>query len=440
MKGASLQVGIYIDSMNNNIYNLFKRPNLEVVHKCAPEEIMDIEKYEKNILLIIIDLTDVNDCIIDEERLRTILFGLKNKIPLIMILDRSNFKLLQLLDDQRLIRQDFNHNVRMGYNFQKFFSQYFSVLDINELMVIFGSNDKNDQLWDLIVDLENIIEKTSRYDIRQEFRAVCRYIINAGIYSVKNGNSEILRSCLGKFYYDINRLVHIKEERELSPQSINIILKYFEKNNLFSDIDIKLLNQANARDISQTKIGEDAAKQNIDLCIDHMSIPIIAPLCYKDAFLLDHSNAIKLMKNYLQYSSLLDKNCRLQPIQLFLIQDWAQKVFSKDLSLFLKEVLPCILEYNILEDFDELGLRINVGIIDLGRKLEDDFCIELKFPSREGYVTYPYTRLKKLLDLESINEIVSELDKSKRSIPIKEQLNQFDEIMIALDNHLAGGH
>jgi hypothetical protein len=140
---------------------------------------------------------------------------------------------------------------------------------------------------------------------------------------------------------------------------------------------------------SKTDLNDESANNSsymedeLAFCIEHIKMPLIAPVSYRRAFLLDPAKAIELMGQYLESTLKLNKNDRLYPIKSFLEQEWAGKIFKNGLNNFVEKVMPIILKYGLLDEMSECGINILATSVEGVGK--DRYLIILKSNSIKKY-------------------------------------------------------
>jgi len=106
------------------------------------------------------------------------------------------------------------------------------------------------------------------------------------------------------------------------------------------------------------------------LCEENIYFPICAPLCYREAYEINHLNAIMFLNNYLGSARELDKNERLDPLS-YIHLIWAKKLFKKYSEYFVKQIYRKILKFKWLNDLESINFDLNLRNMDL----REDACI-----------------------------------------------------------------
>jgi hypothetical protein len=115
----------------------------------------------------------------------------------------------------------------------------------------------------------------------------------------------------------------------------------------------------------------------------YKNIPIFAPAYYTTSYEKNHSNAIKLMREYLELGSELDVNELMSPISEYIKEPWSKEIFKKNIRNFIKDVLPMIMEPKIKTAFEDIGIKYAVSVVDLENEESGfgDFSICIEFGS-----------------------------------------------------------
>lgn len=165
---------------------------------------------------------------------------------------------------------------------------------------------------------------------------------------------------------------------------------------------------------SGKKSGE--ASDIITLFEKYKNIPIFAPAYYTISYEKNHSNAIKLMREYLELGSELDVNELMSPIIEYTKEPWSKEIFKDNIINFIRDVLPIIMEPKMKTAFEDIGIKYAVPVVDLENEESGlgDFSIYIEFGSEvidyslfEGSID-SITRVKLLKISEEIRKSTNE--------------------------------
>jgi hypothetical protein len=94
-------------------------------------------------------------------------------------------------------------------------------------------------------------------------------------------------------------------------------------------------------------------------------------------------NSIKLIVDYLNSTKNVEKNLRLSPIFSIVNEDWFYDVLDNQQSLIVNELLPAILQHNLLNDFKEIGFNFKSRIIDSRSAIVEGYYDQIGVPKIE---------------------------------------------------------
>ncbi len=111
----------------------------------------------------------------------------------------------------------------------------------------------------------------------------------------------------------------------------------------------------------------------------NMNIPVLATACYRKLCEMDLSGAIKLMGNYIQSTNNIDKKSRLDPIAKLLDEPRGITSFYENSSVLINEVLPIILEFGWIRDFQNMGVHFKIPTIEDSTSISPDLGYDLNY-------------------------------------------------------------
>jgi len=175
-------------------------------------------------------------------------------------------------------------------------------------------------------------------------------------------------------------------------------------------------------------------REILDFYARNIKISFLAREYFLRSYKIDHSNAFKLMGEYLCSSTQLKEKHKLMPL-LEMRKTWSSEDFERSLPHFLENVTPIILDLDLRDEIGELGIEIEISLADDPYRPDEDFFIEINFSFKNKKRLYTNKELKKrFLNDRAIREISIcydnermrkpfEIDPSNIKIAIQKLLN-----------------
>lgn len=141
-------------------------------------------------------------------------------------------------------------------------------------------------------------------------------------------------------------------------------------------------------------------KRLLILCDESIELPICAPLCYREAYEINHLNSIKFFKKYLCSARELNNEERLDPLS-FIHFGWAKRLFKKYYKYFIKQIYCEILKYRWVNDLECINFDLNLRNMDLR---EDACVLELRIDN-ELIFSYEIVDINIIKDIKKYHKI-----------------------------------
>lgn len=397
-------------------------PNcIEFIRKNQKKAIIDIYKNHPingNYFCILLDFSNINNFDIEYTTMKAIYNSIRNNLVIIVIVDRKNEKLMNLLK-----------------------GNFSNILSRDDLRILFNTSSRDNYLPIYLRKFEGILNEVSDNITRNEFRILIKKIMDCNPRDSISGDTAtdeqtrfvLIRNeislRLENFYYNTYIIWKYRGKEAINPITLKRAAAVEDQEAMFYECRQHMKNREN---IMIPKTHHEVFSEKLSFCKENIKNPIISPICYYEAIRLEPESAITLMQDYIVSSHTIKKDNRIRPLKLFMKMPNALNIFDSNIKVFLRDVLLNILKFEMKNDFEEVGIRFEIENMDssgdeeFDREEIEDFALQIRFSSKYDEKYYSYELLKENLDGKIKYNLSLILDKN-RGNNINQEISELEE-------------